>query len=35
MIENILHYDSLTKNVVEGDVEGNIERGRPSMEYMI
>lgn len=35
MIGNILRNDSLTKNVVKGDVEGYIERGRPSMEYMI
>lgn len=35
MIEHILCHDSLMKNVIEGDVEGYIRRGRPRMEYMI
>jgi len=34
MIGHILRHDSLTKNVIESDVEGYIRRGRPRMEYM-
>lgn len=33
MIRHILRYDSLTNNVIEGDVD-YIGRGRPKMEYM-
>jgi len=33
MIGHILRHDSLTRNVIEGDVEGYIGRGRPRMEY--
>jgi len=31
---HILRHDNLTKNVIEGDVEGYIGKGRPRMEYM-
>jgi hypothetical protein len=34
MIGHILRHDSLTRNVIEGDVEGYIGRGRLRMEYM-
>jgi hypothetical protein len=34
MLGHILRYDSLTKNVIEGDVEGYIGSRRPMMEYM-
>ncbi|KAF0760252.1 craniofacial development protein 2-like [Aphis craccivora] len=30
----ILRHESLSKTVIEGDVEGHIGRGRPRMEYM-
>ncbi|KAF0757890.1 craniofacial development protein 2-like [Aphis craccivora] len=33
MIENILHHDSLTKNVVEGDVEGYSYKERKELSY--
>lgn len=33
MVGHILHHDSLTKNDIEGDIEGNIGRGKPRMEY--
>lgn len=31
---NILRHDSLMKNVIEGDVEDYIGRGRLRMNYM-
>jgi len=34
MIGHLLRHESLTKTVIEGDVEGHIGRGRPGMEYM-
>jgi len=34
MIGHILRHDCLTKNVIEGDVEGYIGRGRSRMEHM-
>lgn len=34
MIGHLLRHESLTKTVIEGDVEGHIGRGRPRMEYM-
>jgi hypothetical protein len=34
MIGHILRHDSLTRNIIEGDVEGYIGRGRLRMEYM-
>jgi len=30
----ILRHDSLTKSVIEGDVEGHIGRAGPRVEYM-
>lgn len=34
MIGHILHHNSLTKSIIKSDVEGNIERRRPRVEYM-
>ncbi|KAF0765853.1 craniofacial development protein 2-like [Aphis craccivora] len=34
MIGHLLRHESLSKTVIEGDVEGHIGRGRPRMEYM-
>lgn len=34
MIGHILNNDIMVKNVIKGDVEGYIRRGRPMMEYM-
>jgi len=34
MIRHLLRHDSLTKSVIEGDVEGHIRRERPRMKYM-
>lgn len=34
MIEYLLGLDSLMKSVIEGDIEGYIEKDRPRTEYM-
>jgi hypothetical protein len=34
MIGHIRRHDNLTRNVIEGDVEGYIGKGRPRIEYM-
>ncbi|VVC40587.1 Reverse transcriptase domain [Cinara cedri] len=34
IIGHLLRHESLSKTVIEGDVEGHIGKGRPRMEYM-
>jgi len=34
MIVHTLRYDSLLKLIIEGNVDGKTERGRPRMEYI-
>lgn len=35
IIRHLIHYDSVSKSIVEGDVESNIRRRRLRMEYML
>ncbi|KAF0764776.1 craniofacial development protein 2-like [Aphis craccivora] len=34
MIGHLLRHESISKSVIEGDIEGHIGRGRPRIEYM-